>query len=310
VATADVVDVGPTEVGGLGIQRLRGFQIVNGGQTTASLYRARKIDKSDLAGILVPAKIIIAQSGQLDAMVVSVSRAANSQNTVQPADFSANNPFHIAVESLANTTWLPDHSGRWFYERARGSYSAAELVAGAHALGRRRFSNETPKARRFSKTDLAKYLNGWDGLPHAVSRGSQKNYQAFMQALKEDHPDGFVPDRAWYEAFIAKAILFREVQAVIRAQKFPAYKANIAAYTVALIALKTADVIDFHRIWTQQAISRQMRSLIQDWTPKSTGSCVVLRARGCSVSGQRKQIVGKLCKSCRSNFPIPCPPRF
>jgi AIPR protein len=60
VATADVVDVGPTEVGGLGIQRLRGFQIVNGGQTTASLYRARKIDKSDLAGILVPAKIIIA----------------------------------------------------------------------------------------------------------------------------------------------------------------------------------------------------------------------------------------------------------
>ena len=109
---------------------------------------------------------------------------------------------------------------------------------GTHANGRKRFNRETPKSRRFSKTDLAKYVNAWDGLPHAVSRGGQKNFQAFMQALREDHPDGFVPDRAWYEAFIAKAILFREVQAVIRAQKFPAYQANIAAYTVALIALR------------------------------------------------------------------------
>jgi hypothetical protein len=265
VATADLVEVERIGDDGIGMRRLKGFQIVNGGQTTASLYRARKMDRTNLEGILVPAKIIVVQTGKLDTMVVSVSRAANSQNTVQPADFSANNPFHIAVETLANSTWLPDQSGRWFYERARGSYSAAELVAGAHALGRRRFSRETPKARRFSKTDLAKYLNAWDGLPHAVSRGSQKNFQAFMQALREDESDRSLPDRAWYEAFVAKALLFRETQAIVRALKFPAYQANITAYTVALISMKTQGVLDFHRIWTDQAISSEMRSMIQEW---------------------------------------------
>jgi AIPR protein len=88
-----------------------------------------------------------------------------------------------------------------------------------------------------------------------------------MQALKEDHPKGFVPDRAWFEAFIAKALLFREVQSIVKALRFPAYQANIAAYTVALISLKTAGVIDFHRIWTQQGVSPQMRFMIQDWAP-------------------------------------------
>jgi AIPR protein len=92
--------------------------------------------------------------------------------------------------------------------------------------GRTRFARETPKSRRFSKTDLAKYLNAWDGLPHAVSRGGQKNFQASMQALKDNHSEGFVPDREWYEGFIAKAVLFREVQAIAKSLRFPAYQAT------------------------------------------------------------------------------------
>jgi hypothetical protein len=103
----------------LTIRSLKGLQIVNGGQTTASLHRARKRDKASLENIKVPAKIIRVKSENLDEMVAAVSRSANSQNTVQPADFSANDPFHTTVETLANNTWLPDQSGRWFYERAR-----------------------------------------------------------------------------------------------------------------------------------------------------------------------------------------------
>ena len=193
----------------LGISMMRGLQIVNGGQTTASLHRARKQDKSRLDGIMVPAKIITVKAENLDAMVAAVSRSANSQNTVQPADFSANDPFHVAVENVANNTWLPDQSGRWFYERARGSYGALLFKASFKAGEKRRFASETPKERRFSKTDLAKYLNAWDGYPHLVSFGNQKNFQNFMQALKDRYPEGFVPDEAWYRAFVAKAIVFR-----------------------------------------------------------------------------------------------------
>jgi hypothetical protein len=250
----------------LGITSLRGLQIVNGGQTTASLHRARKQDKKDLDGIVVPAKIIKVKSDNLDTMVSAVSRSANSQNTVQPADFSANDPFHVAVETLANNTWLPDQNGRWFYERARGSYGAAESKASFRAAEKRRFASETPKQRRFSKTDLAKYLNAWDGKPHLVSFGNQKNFQSFMQDLKELYPDGFEPDEKWFRAFVAKAILFRAVQAIVKARKFPAYQANICAYTVACLSWKTKGVIDFDSIWLHQAISTDLSSMMEGWT--------------------------------------------
>jgi AIPR protein len=265
VATADEIAVDETRDGKLSIRALRGLQIVNGGQTTASLHRARKQDKSKLDSIMVPAKIIWVKRDGLDSMVAAVSRSANSQNTIQPADFSANDPFHVVVENLANNTWLPDHSGRWFYERARGSYGAAELRASFRAVEQRRFARETPKSRRFSKTDLAKYLNAWEGLPHLVSRGNQKNFQLFMQTLKEQYPNGFSPDDGWYRAFIAKAIIFRTVQAIVKARKFPAYSANIAAYTVAYISWRAGGLIDFDRVWSDQAVSRDLRGMIEEW---------------------------------------------
>jgi hypothetical protein len=199
-------------------------------------------------------------------MVAAVSRSANSQNTIQPADFSANDPFHVAVEGLANNTWLPDQSGRWFYERARGSYGALELKASIRASEKRRFASETPKRRRFSKTDLAKYLNVWDGLPYLVSFGNQKNFQSFMQLMKEQYPTGFVPDAEWYRSFIAKAIVFRAAQDVVKARKFPAYQANITIYTVACLAWKAGARIDLERIWQQQSISTQLHSLIDRWS--------------------------------------------
>jgi hypothetical protein len=266
VATADEIEISNGASGVPGITTLRGLQIVNGGQTTASLHRARKQDKSNLDGIMVPAKIIKVKADNLDTMVAAVSRSANSQNTVQPADFSANDPFHVAVETLANNTWLPDQKGRWFYERARGSYGAAETNASFRASEKRRFAAETPKQRRFSKTDLAKYLNAWEGRPHLVSFGNQKNFQSFMQGLKEQHPDGFVPDESWFRAFVAKAILFRAVQAIVKARKFPAYQANISAYTVACLSWKTNGSIDFERIWLHQAISTELGAVIEGWT--------------------------------------------
>jgi len=266
VATVDHIDLETDSGGNLGIRALRGLQIVNGGQTTASLHRSKKQDHANLDGIMVPTKIIIVRGENLNEMVAAVSRSANSQNTVQPADFSSNDPFHVAVEELTNNTWLPSGEGRWFYERARGSYGAAELKASFRVTEKRRFASETPKDRRFSKTDMAKYLNAWDGQPHLVSQGNQKNFQHLMQSLKEEYPDGFKPDATWFKAFIAKAIIFRAVQSIVREKKFPAYQANITAYTVAYLAAKTGGQIDVDEIWSRQAISSELRVMLADWT--------------------------------------------
>jgi hypothetical protein len=268
VVTVDAMEVEDNGNGQFGIKSVRGLQIVNGGQTTASLHRAKRQDGVQLDAISVPAKIICVGGAELDEMVAAVSKSANSQNTVQPADFSANDPFHVIVEKLANNTWLPDGKGRWFYERARGSYGAAELKASFAAAQKRRFAHETPKERRFLKTDLAKYLNAWEGQAHQVSFGNQKNFQFFMQALKDKYPDGFEPDAIWFKAFIAKTILFRATLSIVRAKKFAAFQANIIAYTISCLSWACGSRLDFDMIWTRQAISPELHKLLEGWVGK------------------------------------------
>lgn len=265
VATVDSIEVDDKGEGRIEIQVLRGLQIVNGGQTTASLHRALRVDGASLDAIHVPAKIISVTGADLDEMVAAVSRSANSQNTVQPADFSSNEPFHVAVENLANNVWLPNGSGRWFYERARGSYGAAELASSTRAERRKRFALETPRERRISKTDLAKYLNAWDGFPNLVSYGNQKNFQFFMQAMRDSKSNSIELDQIWFKALVAKGLIFRSVQAIVKAKKFPAYQANIVAYTVACLSYKTNGHIDFNTIWLAQGISKELREMLGEW---------------------------------------------
>lgn len=111
VATADEVRL-EREGGAVFLTGLRGLQIVNGGQTTASLHRARRKESVALGNVEVPVKIIHVTEGDLEEIVGSISRAANRQNTVQQADFSASDPFHREVETLANNAWLESEIGR------------------------------------------------------------------------------------------------------------------------------------------------------------------------------------------------------
>ena len=126
-------------------------------------------------------------------------------------------------------------------------------------------AKETPTERRISKTDVAKYLNAWGGFPHLVSYGNQKNFQYFMQRLKEEYPGGFEPDSNWYKALIGKAIVFRTAQKIVRSKKFPAYQANIAAYTVAALAWNANGAFDFGLLWSRQAVSPELEALIRTW---------------------------------------------
>jgi hypothetical protein len=126
-AIADRVEIVKCDDGQIAIKSVTGLQIVNGGQTTASLHRAKKIDKADISGAFVPAKItILTEPAKLQEIVPKISLYANSQNVIQVADFSANHPLHIEIERLSTTIWCPGEQGRWFYERARGQYQVAK----------------------------------------------------------------------------------------------------------------------------------------------------------------------------------------
>lgn len=263
-ATAD--DIEFNEESGYSISKIRNLQIVNGGQTTASLYYTARKDKADLRGIFVQAKISVIPEEHLEHIVPLISRFANSQNKVNDADFYANDPFHVEIEGLSRTVWAPavDGSGRqskWFYERARGQYLDAKAREGTPAR-KRQFDAMFPTRQKFTKTDLAKYENTWMQLPHIVSLGAQKNFNDFAIRLKER---GRVDvDARYFEHLIAKAIIFSKADRIVRGQNFGGYKANIVTYTIAWISNHTSQRIDLDKIWKNQDISVALHNTIRE----------------------------------------------
>jgi len=268
VMTADELVAERGENGKIGLRYLKGVQIVNGGQTTASIHRSWKLKEAELSKVFVPAKISKIREDRLEEMVSLISKYANSQNSVQPADFSANDPFHIEIERLAERTWCPDQRGRWFYERARGSYQVALFRGGDTPAKQRKLKETIPPQRRISKPDVARYINAWEAKPHLVSLGTQKNFNHFMQELRKSSGADWAPDEKWFRDLVAKTILFREAQRIVRSLKFKASQSNITAYLVSLLADRYGGKFDLERIWRTQAISPQLSDLMRQWAPK------------------------------------------
>ena len=249
--------------GGKAIAWIRDLQIVNGGQTTASIFQAARKDKADLSEVHVQAKITIVDQEKLDEIVPLISRYANSQNKVSDADFSANDPFHVQVEERSRTIWAPAVDGsqkqtRWFYERARGQYLDAKNRL--TLAKQKEFAALHPTAQKFTKTDLAKYEHTWNQLPHLVSRGAQKNFNDFTVRLKQR--GSFDIDETYFKHLIAKAILFKKAEKLVQAQAFGGYRANIVTYTLAYLSHRTAQMIDLTVLWKEQDVPKVLQDAI------------------------------------------------
>lgn len=266
-ATAEKIKVERNADGQLDIVSMEGFQIVNGAQTMASIHRSRKVDQIDLDAVFVQAKITVIDSALIMDLVPKVSRYSNTQNKVNEADFSANDPFHIEIERLSEKIWCPGEQARWFYERARGQYQVARVRKGTTTARRKQFDETTPRAQKFDKPFLAKYMNAWSQLPHIVSLGSQKNFVHFMASLQA-HGQDWLPDEDYYRNLIARAIIFKKAEKIARQHKFPAYRANAVAYTVSLLSYKTIGRIELQSIWQNQKVSDALADTMYTWMPE------------------------------------------
>ncbi len=258
-ATAEEVDIA-NDGGQLLLRGLRNFQIVNGGQTTASIHVA-KLRKLDLSRTFVQMKLSVVTPDKATELVPRISEYANSQNRVSAADFFANHPFHVRIEGFSRRIHAPSPDGtfrqsKWFYERARGQY--ADARANLTDAQRKKFDLENPRKQLFTKTDLAKFLNVWEQRPHEVSLGAQKNFAAFARRIGQawrKSPDDF--NEAWYRVAVAKAIVFKSTERIVSDQPWyqGGYRANIVAYTIAKLAHDVSDLnraVDFEAIWRQQ----------------------------------------------------------
>ncbi len=252
--SATAADVALDEDGG--IVRLVDFQVVNGGQTTASIHRMLR-DGTDLSSVSVQAKITVVDGDLVDELVPKISEYSNSQNKIQIADLAANNPFHIGLENLSRDTWAPpvgtsSKQTKWFYERARGQYRDEEARAGTPAR-KREFREIYPTRQKFAKVDLAVFENTWDQLPHEVNKGAQKNFTAFMtrRAEMKSPPS---PDAGYFQRAVAKAILFRRTEAIVSSLDLGGYRRPVVSYALARLSHATSKRLNLQQIWADQAV--------------------------------------------------------
>lgn len=196
---------------------------------------------------------VIKNEEKMDEIVHRISECANTQNKIQMADFSSNDPFNQKMEELSRIIWAPAINGQkpnnWFFERARGQY--ADMLAREGTPARRKAFKETHPL--FTKTDMAKYENTWNQLPYYVSEGAQKNFKRFMVSLRER--GNFLPDEGYYQRLVAKAIIYRRTEKLVQKQQYGGYRANIVTYTIAFLSHKTAQRINLEKIWKEQALS-------------------------------------------------------
>jgi len=269
-ATAESVE---EEVGvdGLRIVSVKNFQIVNGGQTTASIHAAKRLTPESLADVYVQMKLTIVPSDRSEEVVPKISQYANSQNKVSVADFFSNHPFHIRIEEYSRRVLAParentNRETKWFYERARGQY-LVERAKRSNAE-RRRFDMEFPKAQLFTKTDLAKAELSFRCMPDTVSKGAQKNFSEFSKQIGDiwtKSANRF--DGVWYRRFVAKLIIFRHLEKTVARQDWylGGYRANIITYAIAKLVSDAEQIgllVDLDAVWREQTVSDELNQVL------------------------------------------------
>lgn len=269
--TSNGIEYEETEKGLL-IKEINDMQIVNGGQTTASLANSLIKEKAELEKVQVMMKLSVLMDHSIAVRLVpEISRASNSQNKVDESDFFSNHPYHVKIEDLSKKNLAPASDGNqyqtvWFYERARGQYTVEQMKLTRAQI--KSWQLKHPKNQVIKKTDLAKYMLSYAGYPHDVSKGAQaamKKFSNFIQGPNGDDgmwaKDSSEINSKYFKDLVAKAILFKGTERLVSSyewyKEIKAYRANIVTYTIALLgyyAKKQKKNVDLNKIWLDQGL--------------------------------------------------------
>ena len=270
-ATADAVTCVQT-ADGLAISVISNLQIVNGAQTTGSIHAGLRSAKEQLPQVFVQMKLTVVPPERSEAIIPKISEFANTQNKVDPADYSSNHPFHVRMEQFSRSVVFAAregdrHDSKWFYERSRGQilYARSKLTLAQT----KKFEMEFPRSQEFGKTDLARFEYSSVGLPHVVSKGPQKVFAEFSKTMGESWKKSDSSyDDLWFRRLIAKSIIYRKVRQEVPKQ--PWYESgilpNIVTYAVSKVFSDASDgkhVLDIDAIWRRQEVPEPLvRALI------------------------------------------------
>ena len=257
--TASDVKVENTDHGPV-ITKITDWQIVNGGQTTASISAVMKMNNTDpemIKQVFVAMKVSkIKNKEAKDDLVPRISQFANTQSAVKKSDFGINEPFLQELEQQSRLVWVKNSMNKeiskWFFERTRGQYMDKAKHT-ANAKEEREYYEEYPKSQMFDKTTLAKCIMSWEQEPHTVCKGGEACYTTFFKKMVQSKAK--FDERAYMQT-IGKLILFRTIDAYYGKDgiNLAGYKANMVAFTMSALSKITNKAIDFESIWNQQSV--------------------------------------------------------
>jgi len=251
------------------ITRIENWQVVNGGQTTASIFATYTEKGSDLSKVFVQMKISVVQmKSEMEEIVPKISRFANSQTAIKDSDFSSNSDYHVAIENFSRSEWVPSNTGgkatdKWFYERTRGQF-LDERTRLTELKELKAFDKQYPKRQKFIKTDLSKFEMSWWQRPYDVSKGAENNFKIFTKELATETAE---ISKRYYHRLIAKAILFKDIDRIVMKKNLGGYKANMVSYILSWLSYKTNKKLNLDSIWEYQSISENVNTIISEMIP-------------------------------------------
>ncbi|RRB06858.1 AIPR family protein [Larkinella rosea] len=252
------------------ISSLKDFQIVNGGQTTASIYFSQK-DGLDISKIKIMAKVNIAKNAgeeDLNELISNISKFSNAQSKVSNADLRSRNEQLIRIKVMSESTLTPSGK-KWFFERFKGEFDTLQRK---NPRSKARLNSEFPKKRRFSKEGLAKYYMSWGGQPYLVKKGGDKVFRIFIEEISGTG-GGKAPviDRDFFEAMIARVILFRELEDIYGDGRnaIGQLRSAVVPYTISVLhnftsESRTGNGFDLQKIWQREGLEKDIRSMLTD----------------------------------------------
>lgn len=280
-ATASEIDTEMTSEG-LKITRIKDLQIVNGGQTTASiantLLTARKDENIDIERLYVPMKVSVLEHTMSEKIIPKISEYSNSQNKVDASDFFSNHPFHIRMEDYSRKMPAPAVNGNqfqqyWYYERTRGQYNQGKMKFKPKSSQMKQYETRYPESQVIKLVDLAKYMEIYEGAPDKVSKGKQAIVKVFAENIRSKWTKSDAEfNNFYYKRVCALAIIYKGADDIVKQTNWykekHSYKANVIVYTMSLIfdyIRKNAKgyELDFMKVWNLQGLYPELAEQIK-----------------------------------------------
>ena len=264
-STASNVGLNRDEGGKVYITNVTNWQIVNGGQTTNTIYNmfSRNFDIQNAYVTLKITEINLEDEKKKSRAISDIARFANSQTQIKESDLAANIDYMLRLDDISKSEWTPANSSRrntqWFFERMRGQYDNAK--GEPRTKKAKDFVAQHPKKQRFTKTDIAKWEMAWAVRPDIASKGGEQSFDFFHK--KSLKTDSILVDRNYFHQLIAKAIIYQSISDICKQNGIKGYVNIICNYVLATLAWKSRGSLDLDYVWNHQEIHPAMRTTIE-----------------------------------------------